>query len=228
MPGILIAASDGSGVRRLDAGMAAYEPSFRPPDGREILFVGVDGRSMGIYAVDVATKDVRTIVEPSEIYGVAGPNWSPDGSMIAFWQWSGASGGIDARTHIIRADGTGDRELPFPDAAVWNAGSEWSNDGTRMAILRGYTDGYEDVRLIVGSTDGSSAGREIPIIGTLNADCCATFEWSPDDRSLLVTPSGVGGVPLPQVIVDVARGSSRPAPWGSTSDPTWQRLAPSR
>ena len=224
MPGISVANSDGSGVRRLDVGLAAYEPSFRPPDGREIVFVGVDGRSTGIYAVDVATNDVRTIVEPSEIYGVAGLNWSPDGSQVVYWRWGGALGGINARTHIIRADGTDDRELPLPDAAVWNAGSEWSNDGTRLAILRGYTDGFDDVRLVVSPTDGSSPGREIPFAGMLTAECCAAFEWSPDDTSLLVTPAGPGGAPLPQVIIDLIGGSSRPAPWGSTSDPTWQRL----
>ena len=36
-PTILIAQSDGSGVRQLGVSIAAHEPTFRPPDGAEIL-----------------------------------------------------------------------------------------------------------------------------------------------------------------------------------------------
>ncbi|HSL75665.1 MAG TPA: hypothetical protein VK867_01880 [Candidatus Limnocylindrales bacterium] len=224
-PGISIANADGTGIRRLNVGVPAHEPSFRPPDGREIVFVGVGDGSSGIYAVDVSTGAVRTVVQPSDGYSVAGATWAPDGSHIAYWRWGGSSARINAQTHVIAADGSGDRELPRPAAAVWNAGSEWSNGGRYLAIVRGYTDSFQDVRLAVAPVDGSSPGREILVPGTLNAECCATFEWSPDDSSLLVTPAGPGGEPQPQVIIDVGDGTTRPAPWGSTSDPTWQRLA---
>ena len=59
-PGISIAQRDGSGVRRLDVGMPAYEPSFRPPGGAEILFVGTRAGpgwiSHGVFAVDPAQE----------------------------------------------------------------------------------------------------------------------------------------------------------------------------
>lgn len=222
---ILIAQSDGSGVRRLDLGIRAYEPSFRPPDGREIMFVGTGQSTTGIYVFDVGSNKLRTIVQLPAGYDLAGANWSPDGSRIAFWEWGGQATGINAQTHVIAADGSGDRELPMPSGFVWNAGSEWSNDGTRIAIIRGRTDDTTDARGAAAPADGSSPGTEWQFDGTLNGACCAAFEWSPDDASILVTPSDGAGNPLPQTLVDVASGRSKPATWITTSDPTWQRLA---
>ena len=142
-----IAQSDGSDVRRLDVGMAVYEPSFRPPDGAEILFVGpdVEGlRGSGIFAVDVASGDVRTIIPPlGGYFDLAGAVWSPDGSQIAYQRWGGAGAdGISAHTRVVAADGTGDRALPAPPDAVWDASPQWSNDGERLFIVRGYTSDF--------------------------------------------------------------------------------------
>jgi Tol biopolymer transport system component len=230
-PRLSIAQSDGSGVRQLDVGMAAYEPSFRPPDGAEILFVGPDGDAVqgsGIFAVDVASGVVRTVIPPQRGYDVAGAVWSPDGSQIAFQRWGGPGGlgGITAHTHVVFADGTEDRTLPAPRDAVWDATPQWSNDGERLFIVRGYTSGYEDVRPVVIPADGSSVGIEVPYPGRINGECCAGWQWSPDDSKILVTPTDELGRPQQQMIVDPLTGTVRPAPWTSTSDPTWQRRAP--
>ena len=232
VPGISIAKSDGSGVNRLETVIYPYEPSFRPPDGAEILFVGPDHKAgltgSGVFVVDPSSGVVRTIIGPSPTYDFAGANWSPDGSQIAYWRWGGPGSdlGLTAHTRIVSADGTGDRELPAPADAVWNAGSEWSNDGTRLFVLRGYTPGLEDVRGVVIPVDGSSPGVEIRHDGLNNMECCATWEWAPDDTKILGTPTNAAGQPLRQVILDPVTGETRVAPWTSLSDPSWQRLAP--
>ena len=226
---VAIAQSDGSGVRRLDVGMWAYEPSFRPPDGAEILFVGnsgIVGKAHGLYAVDVARGDVRTIIEPSAVYDIAGATWSPDGSRIAYWRWGGTTAGINARVSVISADGRGDLLLPVPAGADWQATSAWSNDGSRLFLLRGYTPGFEDVRPVVIPADGRSTGVELRVSAVLNGDCCANWEWAPDDSVILGTPTDAAGQPMQQVIIDPETGVTHPAPWTSNSDPTWQRLAP--
>ena len=123
LPDISIAQSDGSGVRQLDVGMAAYEPSFRPPDGAEILFVGPDRRVIGsgIFAVDVASGDVRTIVAAAAHFDLAGA------VVVAGWvagrlpRVGRPSRRHHGRTRVVAADGTGDRGLPEPPDAVWDA-----------------------------------------------------------------------------------------------------------
>jgi Tol biopolymer transport system component len=229
-PNLWIAQSDGSGIRPLDVGMPAYEPSFRPPDGAEILFVGTRSEpgwtSHGVFAVDPATNVVRTIVEPTANYDLAGANWSPDGSQVAYYLWGGPSDGINAMTHVVSADGTGDQELPVPADADWNVGSEWSNDGTRLFVLRGYTPDFANVRAAVVPADGRSAGYEVPYPGVLTRECCAAWEWAPDDTKVLGTPVDDIRRRLPQIILDVETGTFSPAPWGATSDPVWQRRAP--
>jgi len=210
--------------------MGVYEPSFRPPDGAEILFVGPDfeGRSgSGIFAVDPATGQYRTIVYPSSgAWDYAQAVWSPDGSQIAYIRWGGPGEGLTAHVRIVSADGKVDRELPAPSDAVWDAGPVWSNDGKRLLTLRGYTPLFEDVRPAVIPADGSGLGIEIPYPGVINGGCCADWEWAPDDSSVLVTPSDALGNPQQQVIIDLVAGTTRPAPWTTTSDPTWQRTAP--
>ena len=226
VPGIAIAQTDGTGVRHLDVGMAASEPSFRPPDGAEILFVGRGSMGRGIFALDPSTADVRTIRILTPGYDLAGANWSPDGSRIAYWSWDPTAFEMTAKTHVVAADGTGDRELPSPAGAVWDAHSTWSNDGTQLFIVRGYTNDYEDVRGVVLPADGSSVGVEVAPSGSVETGCCAAWIWSPDDSKLLGRSRALRGAPVPQVVIDVATREANPALWESASDPTWQRLAP--
>jgi len=228
-PTISIAQSDGSGVRGFDVGMAAYEPSFRPPDGEEILFVGNDGFGGGahaIFAANTSTGVVRLIVRSAAGFDLAGARWSPDGSLINYTTWDANADSLTSRTHVISADGTGDRELRMPEEAVWQADAEWSNDGTRLFLRRGYTKDFEDVRPVVIPADGTSVGVEIRYPGEMNAACCSAWEWSPDDSAILGTPTDVLGRPMQQVTIDPRTGVTRPTAWSSTSEPTWQRVAP--
>ena len=53
--GMTIARTDGSGTTNLEVGMHADEPTFRPPDGRQILFIG-RGAETGLFILDRATN----------------------------------------------------------------------------------------------------------------------------------------------------------------------------
>lgn len=226
-PTISIAASDGSGMRHLDVGTAAYEPSFRPPNGSEILFVGRSDGNHDIMAVEPATGAVRTIVTTPADYDLAGATWSPDGASISYWMWGGPESEehLTARNHIVSADSTGDRALPLPPGALWDALATWSNDGTRLFIARGYGSSFEDVRAVVIPADGSSTGLELSYDGLNGGECCASVQWAPDDSAILISPTDALGVPKQQVIVDPEGGAARTAPWTSSSDPAWQRVA---
>ncbi len=120
-PQVLIVATDGSGFRDLGLATPAGSAAWRPPDGSEILLMGVQREGedgcCAIQAVNATTGDARTIlgVEPGRFRGH--PRWSPDGSLISFGEWGDGdpdNGGLTVQTHIIAADGTGERLLPSP------------------------------------------------------------------------------------------------------------------
>jgi Tol biopolymer transport system component len=222
--GITIARTDGSGANEFDVGMLAVEPTYRPPDGREILFIG-RGADTGLFVFDRATNQRRQIVKMNPGFDLAGASWSPDGSKAAYWTWDGTSNGLRAKSHVVNADGTADRELPSPPGAVWNSHATWSNDGKRLFLARGYTPGEDDVRGFVVPADGSGVGVQIAPAGSVETVCCAAWLWSPNDSELLGRPAALG-VGVPMVILDAAGGPVRTAPWNAISDPTWQRRAP--
>ena len=173
--------------------------------------------------MDPTSGTVRPILLLAAGFDLAGASWSPDGSHIAYWSWGGEPGDeLNAQTHVIAADGTGDRELPSPPGAVWNAHATWSNDGTKLFIARAYTGDFEDVRGVVIPADGSNVGIEVA--RSVETECCAAWMWSPDDSKLLGRSASLTVRRATRSLIDIAAKRAIPAPWAA-SDPTWQRLA---
>jgi dipeptidyl aminopeptidase/acylaminoacyl peptidase len=234
VPRILIAATDGRGIRQLDLPGRVTDAAWRPPAGSEILVMdsGDDpnGSDSSIYAVNPQDGKVRTILKGADATGLfrGHPAWSPDGSMISFGEWCGCTpnDALDVQTHIIAADGTADRILPIPTDAVWQAPYGWSNAGTRLLAIRGYTGGIEQARPVAIPVDGSGSGREVPYPGGMGTPATWAWEWAPDDSSILGTPADASGAVLDQVLLDPMAGTSRSLPWASVSQPSWQRVAP--
>ncbi len=232
IPGVFIAEADGSRIRQLDLPGPATDAAWRPPDGSEILFMcnGSDSNcsDTGIYSVNALDGKVRTILPSADTAGRfrGNPAWSPDGSMISFGEWMGING-IDVQTHIITANGGDDRTLPIPADAEWQAPINWSNDGTRLLAIRGYTGDSAQARPVIVPVHGSGPGVEIPNPGGMGTPSTSAWAWSPDDSSILGTPTDLSGTTmLDQVILDPVTGTSRTLPWTSVSQPSWQRVAP--
>ena len=222
-----IAKLDGSQPRQLTSDLIVNEPTWRPPDGHEIAFVGTTGfqdngdEATGVYAMDIATGAVRTIRPPVAGHQQSGPSWSPDGTKLAFNEWRDDPD-LTVLTHVIGADGSGDRVLPIPDGARWQFSASWSNDGRRLVGVRGYTGGYDDVRGAVVPADASSPGIEMTKpVGT---DCCDSWVFAPDDSFILGLPTQASGGHGQQLTVDPATGVVGKARWTATSNPAIQRL----
>jgi Tol biopolymer transport system component len=223
-----IAKADGSGVRPLAVGMDAWDPTYLPPDGVEIAFAaGGLAEGIGLYAVNVATGVVRVIVAPTPGVERGATRPSPDGSRLAYVASTDMPGQNSYVVHVVATDGTGrDVTLPLPDGAFFQDLPVWSNDGTRLAITRGYAPYDQDMVLAIVPADGSGIGIETE--RRITACCANAYEWAPDDSVILMTPIGFGGaqLPLQQILIDPVTGASRPAPWVATSAPAWQRRAP--
>jgi hypothetical protein len=227
-----IAKTDGSGARQIDVGMSVLEASYRPPNGAEIIFAAANAVGVGIYAVDVATNNVaantvRTIVAPSPSVGLGWVKVAPDGSRVAYSaSMDDVAGRNTYRVQVTAIDGSRTVTLPMPDGATFQDAPAWSNDGTRIAVARGYGAHNEAMTLAVLPADGSGSAVGVESARGLTGCCDTVLEWAPDDKSILVSPEDLSGVIKPQLLLDPTTALTRPAPWTAVSDPAWQRIAP--
>ncbi len=214
-----IAKVDGSGARRIDVGMNAVWPSYRPPSGAEIIFSSGDG---GIHAVDVVTNKVRTIVAGLDGHGRDIIRVAPDGSRVAYSAQTPSDTRNTYRVQVSAIDGSGTPlTLPMPAGATFQDAPAWSNDGTRIVVARGYSTYNQEMTLAVLPADGTGVGVESA--RGLTGCCDTVFEWAPDDKSILVSPEDLSGNYTQQLLLDPATASTHPAPWAAISDPAWQR-----
>lgn len=84
-----IVPADGSGGRRIAADMPAMSPSWRPPDGRQLLFRGQDDGRWGFFLIDAdGGEPVRLDIDSDRLegggYDLQSPAWSPTGDRLAY------------------------------------------------------------------------------------------------------------------------------------------------
>ena len=223
-----IVQADGSGMRKVDAPLNVVEASWLPPDGAKLIVTAnTNGATNGVYAMDTRTSQSAEIVAPARGIDVGYVRVSPDGSQIAYSRSNATStpeSGNTYQVHVVGIDGHGDRTLPMPPGAVFQDAPAWSNDGTRLAITRGYAEHNEDMALAAVPADGSGTGVESA--HGLTGCCDTLLQWSPDDTSVLVMPEEMSdSVTKQHLLFDPSTGATTPAPWTASDPPAWQRLA---
>ncbi len=221
-----LAKADGSGARQINVDMSVREPSYRPPNGAEIVFAADPGYNTGsgIYAVDVATGTLRTIVKPSAGVTFDRVSVAPDGSRIVYVASTVDPARNTYRVHVAAIDGSRDTILPMPQSATFQDAPAWSNDSSDVVLVRGYSTFNQAMTLAVLPADGSGVGVESA--RGLTGCCDNVMGWAPDDRSILVSPESLSQATAPQLLLDPATGATLPIPWVAEGDPAWQRLAP--
>lgn len=220
VPTISVASTDGSTFQTLALGMDAEDPSYRPGTS-DLMFVDrAATEATGIYAVRDDGTNLRPLLHTgpgTEVFG--GPQWSPDGSRIAYAAPGSPNGPINV--HVMSADGTGDRIVGHAPGSGFEGWPLWSPDGKRLLIERGGADGL--VHPTVVSVDGGSPDV---VIDHVVPDWGLMKSWSPDGAFIQVTPQEQSGKSLQQLLWNTTTGASTTAPWAATSAPTWQRTAP--
>lgn len=220
-----VADADGSAIRELRTSHLAGDATWTP-DGREIMFVGseTDGRSgTGLYAVDATTGAERTIRERKDGVFQGTPQWSPDGTRLAFVEWLDAPQWT-VQVHVVRPDGSDDVTLPL-DGAIWTDLGAWSNDGQRLAILRGTSTQGERFHAAIVRADGTGPGVDVALGDDVTVRCCDALIWAPDDSFIVGTPNVASGSAVQQVVIDPVSGHAAPAAWSRSSRASIQRLA---
>jgi Tol biopolymer transport system component len=192
---------------------------FRPPDAGELLYrAKVDGK-WGLFAMDPDGASVRTLAQPTvpgEVdLSFGGATYSADGSRI-FYQ-HGDSGGC-CRLWVMNADGIDPHEFK-PLGPAWDGSAVLSPDGTKVAYWHNANDGPAHGITVVRA-DGS--GQPIETGPLLSGG--AHWIWAPDSSTILMFPDDVDTGKA--YLLDPAGGPWNDAPWTSTGDLDWQRIAP--
>ncbi len=158
----------------------------RAPTLRGILFVSVrppEHEGEEIYIINPDGTGERRLTYSGNGKNSNIPQWSPDGTLIAF---ASNREDDDGRSSIYVMDGDGADVRRLTPVGSRDYFPHWSPDGTRIAFMSS-RDGDEEVYVM--SPDGSGQQQL-----TDNDVLDAVFSWSPDGR--LVFTSERDGSPM--------------------------------
>jgi Tol biopolymer transport system component len=179
--------------RRISGAGPAHFPTWRPPDGREILF-RLETASPAIFAISPDGPSDRRPVSKTPANNESdyqGITVAPDGAHLTFTRWLENPSDLADHGWLPRAFvldiATGEETPVSSKPGTGDLGGVWSPDGKLIAYARVYrTGGYQ---LVVTNADGS--GNERTVGGKERSlpdgsDIRATWAFTPDGTGLVV------------------------------------------
>jgi dipeptidyl aminopeptidase/acylaminoacyl peptidase len=207
---VLIDAADGA-VTTLPVDYGNLEPFWRPPDGRELLFVSgwASKPALSLYSLDTGvTRDVPLAVRSGEELRPMG--WTPDGARVLLNRESAVDG--QPHTYVIDAESGLSVDLPVGFGHV-------SNAGDRVAGVRGRS----DEAICVIDIDGGPCQGYGPGWAQPGGYHFTDLQWSPDDRWIVVKPLDRSQ----PILLDAVTGErATDADWLKSGADSWRRDAP--
>ena len=170
----VVSAKDGTGPRALTS-CAGFGPGcFNDtpawsPDGTKIVFSHADDSNADgdptneqVWVMDADGGNQHALTSSADPKDQV-PDWSPDGSKIAYHSGGPGSGGI----WVMNADGSDQHQVtgckpadPSPCAGGDDFGTAWSPDGRMIAFLRDFRAvGGTDRPVFIVNADGSGQHR---------------------------------------------------------------------
>lgn len=204
--GIEVVNADGTGQQRILADPSVMGNGISwSPDCSRLAFGHQDGGldpAEHIWVLNIASAAATQLTTGGALD--RSPDWSPDGSKIAFTSTRQAGGGASGSTnhllYVMKADGTAVTRLttlPDPSGSLHERNPSWKPDGTAI-VLRSDTDfGESGSRgpVVVVSADGATRTGFDTVDGPLYG---ANPAWSPDGTKFVM------GTPVPGSVTRVA------------------------
>jgi TolB protein len=151
------------------------------PDGEWIAFDSKRRGELDIYKQRLDGGSPQLVADvSSDAYE---PDWSPDGTEIAFYS-------IEGQIFVVSADG-GNPEV-IVDFPGFDGGSRWSPDGLSIAFESEGPESELPNKMWIVSRDSVGMSWSDPV--QLTEFGCGEPEWAPDGESLLCFGSEVGWV----------------------------------
>jgi Tol biopolymer transport system component len=199
---LLVDAVDG-GVTSLDANYQGADLYWRPPDGRQVMYLGGSPADLRLFLISVDGGSPVELSISGAGEGLRPAGWTPDGRSFAFQR-------PDLRTSMVAVATGAETVIPvaFP---------QLSNDGNRIAGLN-TTDDESQTWLCVASVTG---GPCHPMTPKFTGEWGTDYRWSPNDEWILTTRSD-GSV----LLLDPDRDTTLQPSWTSDGAESWQRIAP--
>jgi Tol biopolymer transport system component len=237
IPVIDLVRFDGSGSTRI-ADIPAMSPTFRPPDGRQLLFRGQEAGRWGFYLLDLATNErVRLDLEQSGLeasgYDLRSPAWSPTGEQLAYdslEELPGSQLGTPGlRVHVATVGPDGEiidhRRLEADPVADDELAPIFTPDGRWIVFQQRFgwsppdpASGVPTIdRVLVVPADGSAPARSVGV-ESVNGDGL-WFLPAPDGSSVLVHLSKEAE----DWMIDPVAGTASLTDLDSTTGVAWQR-----
>jgi len=191
------------------------EAHWRPPDGRELLFIGGPTAHPALFlyslASGAATQVPGTTVDVVD--GMSDPirpvGWTPDGRRFVYHRATDRAGGHET----VVVDVESGREVVL-DLAYGRI----SNDGTRVVGVA--TDGDAEW-LCVAPVDGGPCRRIDGSTGYVDRTGFASWQWAPDDTAIRSWRGAEGSA----VLLDPNGGPPQSPDWVAEGLESWQRRA---
>jgi Tol biopolymer transport system component len=166
--------ADGSGLTNVTESMGVSEFAWSPSRSMLAFTAFQEGNDFDIFVVNADGTGLRAVIESP--LSEHRPQWSPDGTQIAFEQWPVHDRDPGTADIYIVGVGGGDA-TPLVTSPGYDTGVAWSPDGNRLAFT---SDQGDDEEIYVVNADGSGE-RKLTDLPGLDA---TTAAWSPDGTQI--------------------------------------------
>ena len=148
--GIVLQNADGSNAKQLTTGGTDFNPDLSPNHGRIVFWSKRHADSMAVFMMNADGSNIHQISPTTYSYTDGGPEWSPDGSLLAFTGQEtsvtvGCSECVFAAIGVYVMDTLGATYGQFIQGENFQGAASWLADQTGVLFATDALSGTEDL-----------------------------------------------------------------------------------